>query len=199
MQRLNHIIHIIPGRGAMRVLVLTAVMAVTSLAGCRPDGTGSDNAGRVQGDDETQFHADADIAMTVRSIADALRVGEQLDSADYDYRGILTDGMGRPIYTDLYGNPGEWVVDVLTPGSAVLRNLNPGDLLPDDLQEYLLGNLGVGAENEIVSEEYADDDQTDVAVYDFGGGEIRFETRTSPSPNGTDATFMSIVLIKNAT
>lgn len=184
---------------AVGLLAASALLCVAVLAGCSKTGKGGSESKAESEREEQYFHADADIAMTVRSIADALRVGEQLDSADYDYRGILTDGRGRPIYTDLYGNPGEWVVDVLTPGSAVLRNLNPGDLLPDDLQEYLLGNLGVGAENEIVSEEYADDDQTDVAVYDFGGGEIRFETRTSPSPNGTDATFMSIVLIKNAT
>ena len=140
------------------------------------------------------FHADADIAMTVRSLADALKVGEPLDSTDYDYEGILTDGQGRPIYTDVQGNPGEWSVDVLTDSSAVIRNVHLGDLLPDDLEEYVVANLGLGKADIVESTEYDDDDETELDVYDFGGGLIRFEKRKAHAPNGTDAVFVSIVL-----
>lgn len=59
------------------------------------------------------FHADNDIAMTVRSLADAIKVGEPLDSTEYDFEGVLTDGQGTPLYTDVQGAPGVWVVDVL--------------------------------------------------------------------------------------
>ena len=143
---------------------------------------------------EQAFHADADIAMTVRSLADALKVGEPLDSTDYDYEGILTDGQGRPIYTDVQGNPGEWSVDVLTDSSAVIRNVHLGDLLPDDLEEYVVANLGLGKADIVESTEYDDDDETELDVYDFGGGLIRFEKRKAHAPNGTDAVFVSIVL-----
>ena len=139
---------------------------------------------------EQAFHADADIAMTVRSLADALKVGEPLDS----YEGILTDGQGRPIYTDVQGNPGEWSVDVLTDSSAVIRNVHLGDLLPDDLEEYVVANLGLGKADIVESTEYDDDDETELDVYDFGGGLIRFEKRKAHAPNGTDAVFVSIVL-----
>ena len=59
------------------------------------------------------FHADNDIAMTVRSLADAIKVGEPLDSTEYDFNGVLTDGQGAPLYTDVQGSPGTWIVDVL--------------------------------------------------------------------------------------
>lgn len=52
------------------------------------------------------FHADNDIAMTVRSLVDAVRVGETLLPADYDFVGVLTDGQGTPLYTDVDGAPG---------------------------------------------------------------------------------------------
>ncbi len=112
---------------------------------------------------EQAFHADADIAMTVRSLADALKVGEPL-------------------------------VDVLTDSSAVIRNVHLGDLLPDDLEEYVVANLGLGKADIVESTEYDDDDETELDVYDFGGGLIRFEKRKAHAPNGTDAVFVSIVL-----
>lgn len=88
-----------------------------------------------------EYHADNDIAMTVRSIADAICVGEPLDTVDYNFYGVLTDGQGHPLYTDLQGNPGNWDVDVLSPTTAVIRNVDLGDLLPDDLEIYLSSML----------------------------------------------------------
>lgn len=143
---------------------------------------------------QEQFHADADIAMSVSSIVDALKVGEALDSADYDFEGILTDGLGRPIYTDSQGNPGEWSVDVLTDSSAAIRNLNTGDLLPDQLEDYIVKGLGLDRSNIIESSEYDDDDDTEMSVYDFGAGMIRFEKRRVHVPNGTESVLMTIAL-----
>ncbi len=142
------------------------------------------------------FHADADIAMTVRSLADALSVGELLDSTEYDFEGILTDGQGRPLYTDSQGNPGRWQVDVLTDTTAVIRNLSSGDLLPGNLEEYVAGSLGLGRADVVETSEYDDDFETDVTVYDFGSGLVRFETRTMPAANGTDALFVTIAIGK---
>ena len=173
-------------------LLAALIVFVVVVASC-----GRKDAIRESGkerESEQSFHADADIAMTVRSLADALKVGEPLDSTDYDYEGILTDGQGRPIYTDVQGNPGEWSVDVLTDSSAVIRNVNVGDLLPDDLEEYVVATLGLGKADIVESTEYDDDDETELDVYDFGGGLIRFEKRKAHAPNGTDAVFVSIVL-----
>ncbi len=196
MQRIDNFYHIITRSGALTMLAI--LVAMTMLSGCNASESKESKTANAEAYEEPQFHADADIAMTVRSIADALRVDEPLDSVDYNFRGILTDGMRRPIYTDIYGNPGEWEVDVLTPVSAVVRNLNPGDLLPDDLQEYLLNNLDINPENEVQNADYIEDAETNIDIYDFEGGVVRFETRTFQSPNGTDATFMSIILTKDA-
>ncbi len=177
---------------AVRQMDAALIVFVVVVASCgRKDAIRESGKERAS---EQAFHADADIAMTVRSLADALKVGEPLDSTDYDYEGILTDGQGRPIYTDVQGNPGEWSVDVLTDSSAVIRNVHLGDLLPDDLEEYVVANLGLGKADIVESTEYDDDDETELDVYDFGGGLIRFEKRKAHAPNGTDAVFVSIVL-----
>lgn len=83
-----------------------------------------------------------DIAMISRSLVDALRMGEKLDSAAYDFTGILTDGQDRPLYTDIHGNPGKWVVHVESPSSVVLRNLDAGNLLAEDLRVYVAQAVG---------------------------------------------------------
>lgn len=171
--------------------VLIVFVVVVASCGRKDSGGGGKD---LDAQPEQAFHADADIAMTVRSLADALKVGEPLDSADYDYEGILTDGQGRPIYTDIQGNPGEWTVDVLSDSSVVIRNVHLGDLLPEDLQEYVVSNLGLGKADIVESTEYDDDDETELDIYDFGGGLLRFEKRKAHAPNGTDAVFVSIVL-----
>ena len=74
-------------------------MLMTSCgAGSHDSKGGTDSA---YPDAEEEFHADNDIAMTVRSVADAIRVGETLDSVGYNFEGVLTDGIGRPLYTGL--------------------------------------------------------------------------------------------------
>ncbi|MCM1153341.1 MAG: hypothetical protein NC328_06790 [Muribaculum sp.] len=110
-------------------------MMLTSCSG-RSHHSPSDSAETV-----TDLHADYDIAMTVRSITDALNVGERLDSASYNFRGILTDGSGRPIYTDTIGNPGAWTIKVVGADSAVITSLYPGDLLPLELTSYIVESV----------------------------------------------------------
>lgn len=138
------------------------------------------------------YHADNDIAMTVRSITDAIRVGEPLDTADYNFEGILTDGEGRPIYIDMSGAPGLWDIDVLSPTKVVIRNLAVGDLLPEDLESYLLANLGLSHENYIDSLGYRSPSGAESAVYDFEGGYLRIDVHDSRSATGLEGAMVSI-------
>lgn len=148
------------------------------------------------------YHADNDIAMTVRSLVDALNVGEELDSADYDFHGVLTDGTGRPLYTNLQGTPGQWEVDVTSPTSAVIRNTHVGDLLPWDLESYLVQSLNT-TDNDVVKVEVGEEedplegDTIYRAVYDFGGGYLRIETRKVIASEGTEGAVMNITAAKN--
>ena len=146
-----------------------------------------------------EYVAENDIAMTVRSIVDAISVGESLDTAEYNYNGILTDGEGVPLYTDIQGNPGEWEVDVLSNNSVRIHNLYLGDLLPKDLMEYITTALSLSESNLCASDEYEDDDETYLEVYNFGSGSIRFETREAYAPNGLEGPLMSIVITDEVT
>lgn len=145
---------------------------------------------------DAPFHADNDIAMTVCSLVDAFRVGEKIDSVDYDFKGVLTDGEGSPLYTDLNGGPGEWIVDVLTPGDVSIKNVELGDLLPGDLEAYLLESLQLGPQNKVylTTEDADTSEDTDISVYDFEGGYIRFENRSVVAPNGLEGYLFTIRL-----
>ena len=146
-----------------------------------------------------EYVAENDIAMTVRSIVDAINVGEPLDTAEYNFNGILTDGEGVPLYTDIQGNPGEWEVDVTSNNSVRIHNLYLGDLLPKDLMEYLASALSLNEHDIRKSNEYDDDDETYLEVYDFGSGCIRFETREAYAPNGLEGPLVSIIITNCAT
>ena len=178
---------------------ITATAFLIAAASCthvdRRDGTaGADSA--VQAVEE--YHADHDIAMTIRSVADAISVGEPLDTADYNFDGILTDGMGHPLYTDLQGNPGRWDVDVLSPTSVAVKNVDLGDLLPDDLEVYITGSMGMSEDNIVASKELDDQDDTRITVYAFRGGFLRFERRKGVSPNGLEGSLMRILASSEA-
>lgn len=142
------------------------------------------------------FHADNDIAMTIRSLADAIKVGEALDSTEYDFHGVLTDGQGSPLYTDVQGAPGQWIVDVLDAKSVSIRNIYLGDLLPADLESYILQSLHLenGAEMEFEAHDAVNDDETEIRVYDFGGGYLRFEIRAGIAPNGLEGPLLTIIM-----
>lgn len=174
-------------------LIACAIVSGIFLTGCGPKKSADESNVTPQGEEDT-FHADNDIAMTVRSIADAIRVGEPLDTADYNFEGILTDGSGRPLYTDMLGSPGTWDIDVLTAQSVVIRNNSVGDLLPDDLMHYIAESLDINDSN-ILSTDVSvldDDDEAERVVYDFGGGYLRFDIRASTATNGLEGPLITI-------
>lgn len=180
------------------LLTLSVVLILLTVISCSK---GVQTSERVDSLPEMgEFHADNDIAMTVRSLADAIKVGEPLDSTEYDYLGVLTDGQGTPIYTDVQGSPGVWVVDVLDDRNASIRNLYLGDLLPGDLESYLLQSLSLhgAAPLDIETPEDAIYDDTSIEVYDFGGGFLRFETRSGIAPNGLEGPLLTIILSADA-
>ena len=180
----------------LTAIVMLLLIIATGCGGNKADSS-SDSIAPEEKTDYI-YHADNDIAMTVRSLVDAIKVDEPLDTIDYNFEGILTDGQGHPLYTDLQGAPGEWEVDVLSPTSAVIRNLNLGDLLPDYLRAYLVQSLELSEENMVETSEFDDDDQTSVDVFDFQGGFLRFETRSAVAPNGLEGAYMSIIATKSA-
>lgn len=143
-----------------------------------------------------EYHADNDIAMIVSSIADAVREGEPLDTLEYNFEGILTDGEGRPLYTDLQGAPGEWEVDIISSSYAVVRNMFLGDLLPDYLESYLASSMNLSSEDLLDCNEFDNDDDTEVVVYDLDGGYLRLETRAAVAPNGLEGPLVSIIVTK---
>lgn len=174
---------------------MTAVAITVVMAAC---GHGGDQKVDSVSAPVEEYHADNDIAMTVRSLADAIRVGEPLDTADYNFEGVLTDGMGRPLYTDVQGMPGVWDVEVLSSTSAVIRNMNVGDLLSDDLQSYLESCLELSEDN-MISEYMPDaesDDELDRVIYDFDGGYLRIDTRAATAANGLEGPLMTITVSK---
>ncbi|MDE7181221.1 MAG: hypothetical protein K2N88_08515 [Muribaculaceae bacterium] len=183
-------------RQAVRKVVCIAggsLMLAAVLIACNKAGNSgipaADTASEIQPED---FHADNDIAMTVRSIVDALRVGEPLDTLDYNFNGVLTDGIGRPLYTTMQGRPGTWDIDVLSPDMIVIRNEDIGDLLPDDLENYLMESLELTAADLIDSLEYHGPEGAETSVYDFDGGFLRIDTRTEATASGLEGALVRI-------
>lgn len=182
------------GLKAASVMIVTAV-AIFLPQGCRkqerPVATVS-----VPREDVYDFHADNDIAMTVRSLADAIKVGEPLDSTEYDFEGVLTDGQGAPLYTDVQGSPGLWKVDVLDHRNVTIYNIYLGDLLPLDLQSYILQSLRVdeGSRIDFTAHEAVSDEETEISVYDCGGVYLRFEVRAGIAPNGIEGPLLNIIM-----
>lgn len=139
----------------------------------------------------------ADIAMTARSLADALAVGEQLDSTDYDFEGILTDGQGSPLYTNMRGTPGRWVVEVTSPRGAAIRNTDLGDLLVEDLRVYLAQSLNMDDSDIVEAGPLEDDTETHMVVYRKGVLMMVMESRMETASNGTEAPWLSVLLRRN--
>lgn len=182
----------------MKVLNFSFLSAAMLLSGCGGSSSGTD--GKDSSDSvgiAEDFHADNDIAMTVRSLADAIRVGEPLDTTYYNFDGVLTDGTGRPLYTNIKGLPGGWSVDVLSETSAVVRNVDIGDLLPDDLEGYLAGALELDCEDIIDSCEYHGAEEAETTVYDFEGGYLRIEVRNATAPNGLEGPLINITITRD--
>lgn len=162
----------------------TPILAATvlTLLNCSCTGTHSNSesdTGTMRHDDD--FHADYDIAMTVGSLADALRVGEPMDST-YNFRDlVLTDGTGRPLYSTLNGHPGTWTLTAISDTSVMLRNDQIGDLATDDLKRYLLDSSAAPS-------------VTDYRINDRV--EARFNTRVDTAPNGLTGPMLTLTLIR---
>lgn len=176
--------------------LLVAILLILSVSvSCRRNPSASESSDSSASDSASveEYYADNDIAMTVKSIADAINVGEPLDSASYTFEGVLTDGQGTPLYTDIQGSPGQWRVVVVREDHAIIRNLYLGDLLPDYLKGYITQSLALSADNAISSEE-EDGEDIDEECYSIGNGIIRFITRSVAAPNGQEGPLMIIEL-----
>lgn len=146
--------------------------------------------------EENIYHADNDIAMTVRSIVDAVRVGESLSPADYDFEGILTDGQGTPLYTDIEGAPGEWEVKVENDSSAQISNRRIGDLMDDDLRSYILDALNLNISDLVTAYENPKTENEMIYYFDTGDIDLNFSTRPVTTPSGIEGTLMTIRISK---
>lgn len=176
------------------VAVAIAAVTVTFILG------GCSSRGRSEGasdsaSESSDYHADNDIAMTMRSLADAISVNEPLDSAQYNYRGVLTDGSGRPLYTDILGAPGEWEVSVIDSDRVVIRNLYLGDLLPDELTQYILASLNV-PDSALVASSGAVETTSLLRIYDYGNAELIFETKEAYTEDGERGPLLNIAIRK---
>lgn len=181
------------------LLIFMVIMVSLSLWSCGKGSNSADSSSVDNKEDSTElssednvYHADDDIAMTLKSIADALKQGEQLDSLDYNYSGILTDGTGRPIYTDIHGAPGEWTITVNSPNSISIKNLYLGDLLPEALENYITLSLGLDESNIVDAPELRKNTPENMLAYRFDGGYLIFETTTALTPAGQEGPLMTI-------
>lgn len=175
------------------IILLCLLLSSCSNGGGKGDNAyGASDSVSVEKHTESAYHADNDIAMTILSVTDAFRQGEMLDSTDYNFEGILTDGLGHPLYTDIQGAPGIWQVEVTSPESLSIRNLYLGDLLPEALESYVTQSLGLSESNLVDPATLMFTDGAAVSAYHFPGGILRFETRTALTPAGQEGPLMTI-------
>lgn len=174
-------------------VAFAAVAVAVAFAACSSRGNSEGDSDSAA--ESSEYHADNDIAMTIRSLADAISVNEPLDSAQYDFRGVLTDGTGRPLYTDILGAPGEWEVSVIDSDRAVIRNLYLGDLLPDELTQYILTSLNV-PDSALVASSGAVEAASLLRIYDYGNAELIFETKEAYTEDGEKGPLLNIAIRK---
>ena len=172
--------------------MVSVMLIVLVSCGNRTAGVGYESSGPEEG----QFHADNDIAMTVCSLVDALRVGERLDSADYGFRGILTDGQGTPLYTDIEGNPGEWSVEVVGDDEARISNLHLGDLMTEDLRQYIVGALNLNSADLVTAYVNPADEQEFIWLYDIGDVQVAFSETMVELPSELEGIMMSVSVFR---
>ena len=180
---------------AATLLISAFLIPATSCSNAKKRNADSDSLSLQ--DSQLSLHADNDIAMTIRSIVDAINMGEELDSAFYSYEGVLTDGQGKPLYTDMEGAPGLWSVNVTGPQNVSIRNIRPGDLLPEQLCAYIAESIGLTDDDLITTRSYKDKKpapHTNVKVYDFGKGIIHFENRMEATASGSESPVLSILI-----
>ena len=119
-----------------------------------------------------------DVAMTSRSLAEALRMGEKLDST-YNFHGIFTDGQ---------------IVE--GPDRVVMRNLEAGALEAEDLRVYIAQAVGL-TDSDIIEAGVASEN-TDVQAVVYKQGKLRMEITLLPSTgaDGSELANMSVAFIR---
>lgn len=181
-------------KGEKLALVACASGAVFVSASCSQKA--ANDACDTSAREESLFHADNDIAMTVRSIVDAVRVGETLSPADYDFVGVLTDGQGTPLYTDTDGAPGEWMVKVEAADVACITNRRIGDLMDEDLRNYVLASLRLNSADLVSAYRNPVSEDEEIYHYENGDIDIDFSTRPAFTQSGLEGTLLKIRISK---
>lgn len=156
--------------------------------------TGQNSAADTQTAQTETFHADNDVAMVIRSVADAIRVGENLYADNYNYTGVLTDGTGRPLYSDLNGLPGIWRVEVADSTHVTVSNTSVGDLAASDLATYVSDALGPGTNP---PERRLDVSGHTVDLYHYDWGDMAYEVRNDTTTGGIVGNMVTITLINS--
>lgn len=180
--------------GTIDFFIVLAILAMLQACSSKSEKVKDSDTTEVAAVDD---HADNDIVMTVRSIIDAINVGQPLNEKDYDFTGILTDGVGRPLYTDVQGTPGLWEVKVLTENSAVIQNVYLGDLLPDDLVQYILTNAGIEDTPMVEATDEKGKNEDNLTIYKTGQCDFIVEKQTAKAPNGSEGPLVKIVIRKS--
>lgn len=148
---------------------------------------------------EEEFVVNNDIGMAVRSMANTINIGAPLDSTDYNFAGVFTDGVGMPLFTDITGMPGKWEVEVIDSLQVKIRNLDPGNLQPFQLVEYLTENLKDDSLPIILQEE-TDRGESHIIQYSYGRTRMSVEMRPERiAATGEVAPLMEITLKADTT
>lgn len=149
-----------------------------------------------------EYHADNDIAMTLRSVMDTFASGDTIGVDDYSFVGVLTDGEGRPLYTDTSGGPGEWDVEVSGPNELKVSNVHLGDLMPAQLERYLIDNLdlteivpetqSIGRQTKKIDRRIADGGE--VRHYSIEGARLEYYVRPAYTATGKEGPLVTITV-----
>ncbi len=192
-QTMNRIGQMYSYSGEKAWMLMVSVMLIVLIScGNKAAGIGLDSSMA----DDNPFHADNDIAMTVCSLVDAVRVGERLDTADYNFDGILTDGQGTPLYTDLQGNPGEWKVRVVSDDEASISNVHLGDLMTEDLRNYVIGALNLNSADLVTAYVNPANEEEFIWLYDIGDVNVAFSETLVTTPSDLEGIIMAISVFR---
>ncbi|MBD5201350.1 MAG: hypothetical protein HDS74_00455 [Bacteroidales bacterium] len=192
--------HHSPTRRAIRLCspsVLTLLMILASCSGktTKPEAdTDTDTIPVI----EDIFHANNDIAMTVRSIMDAISQGEPLDTAVYNFEGVLTDGSGAALYINEAGSPGLWKVKVDST-NAQIENIELGKFSPDNVRQYICGEVKLTEDSILRKGVVKGEGALEMTNYTFPGGEVHFESAKARTADGKEGPVLSILILKNLT
>lgn len=183
-------------KGEEMTRIMLASLMLILLVSCMNRTSVNSPEGQVG--EDAQFHADNDIAMMVCSLVDAVRVGERLDSADYFFEGVLTDGQGTPLYTDIDGNPGEWRARVVSGDEARISNLFIGDLMTADLRNYILNALGLNDADLATAYVNPNNESELIWLYDLGDADVSFSEIETKTPSDLEGIIMTITVFRKA-